>query len=56
MMKRDEITKRIALLTAQLHELESNIPAHSTKPHHIQQIEDLEEEIVLLEEQLEQLN
>ena len=35
-----------------LAELEASIPAHSIRPHQIQRIEDLEEEIKLLEKKI----
>ena len=55
MDERGEIERRLADLRGRKEELESTIPAHSTKPHHIMQIEDLEEEIELLEERLRAL-
>jgi hypothetical protein len=56
MDERADIERRLTDLRAQKEELESSIPAHSTKPHHIIQIEDLEEEIELLEQRLRGLD
>jgi len=53
--ERAEIETRLRELRGRVEELEASIPAHSTKPHHIMQIEDLEDEIELLEGRLEEL-
>jgi hypothetical protein len=55
MDERADVELRLADLRARKEELESSIPAHSTKPHHIMRIEDLEEEIGLLEARLREL-
>ncbi|NIP34946.1 MAG: hypothetical protein GWN18_08385 [Thermoplasmata archaeon] len=55
MEDRAEIEARIRELVGRKEELEASIPAHSTKPHHIMQIEKIEEEIELLEERLQGL-
>ncbi len=55
MEERDDIEARIRALEARKAELEAAIPAHSTKPHHIMQIEEIEDEIELLENQLEDI-
>jgi chromosome segregation ATPase len=51
----DDILREIEELRARRDELEASIPAHSTKPHHVMQIEDLEDRIELLERSLEGL-
>jgi hypothetical protein len=56
MVVRTEIETRLRDLLARKEELEQSIPAHSTKPHHIMQIEDLEDEIKVLERRLEELD
>jgi len=52
---RDDIEHRIGELQERVEELERSIPAHSTKPHHIMQIEELEDQIEVLEKRLEEL-
>ena len=56
MTERDEIEHRIGDLRERVEELERSIPAHSTKPHHIMQIEELEDQIEVLEKRLEELD
>jgi archaellum component FlaC len=55
MNNRDDIQRRIAHLRERVEELERSIPAHSTKPHHIMQIEEMEDQIEALEKELEAL-
>lgn len=55
MDERSEIEARLAMLRARVDELEASIPAHSTKPHHIIQIEEIEDEIEGLERRLQAL-
>ena len=55
MEERDELKARLVELQARKLELESSIPAHSTKPFHIMQIEEIEDEMELLMERLEML-
>jgi chromosome segregation ATPase len=55
MDERSEIATKIEDLKARKQELEESLPAHSIKPHHIMQIEELEDEIELLTERLETL-
>jgi len=52
MSERTDLEVRIARLRSEMEELERTIPAHSTKPHHIMRLEELEEEIEELEERL----
>jgi len=49
---RADLEERIARLRAEMEELERSIPAHSTKPHHVMRLEEIEEEIGELEERL----
>lgn len=46
-----EREERIRQLRAQLEELKSSVPAHSSSIHHIARMEELEEEIERLEGQ-----
>ncbi len=55
MEERDELKTRLEELQARKQELEDSIPAHSTKPFHIMQIEEIEDEIELLMERLEEM-
>jgi len=55
MVEQEEIIARIEVLRAEVAELESNIPAHSTSISHIAQIEGLEDEIEELERVLNSL-
>ena len=55
MDEREEMIARIEVLRAEVAELESNIPAHSTSISHIAQIEELEDEIEELERALNAL-
>lgn len=52
MTEREDIQKQLDDLRAQRDELEASIPAHSTKPFHVMQIEDLEDRIEELEKRL----
>lgn len=56
MGKGDDIKARIEALEARKAELEASIPAHSTKPLHIMQIEEIEDQIELLEDQLKDID
>ncbi len=56
MTERRRVEDRLALLRAEKEELELSIPAHSTKPHHVMRLEELEEEIEQLEERLQLLS
>lgn len=55
MSERERLIARIDGLRAEVAELESNIPAHSTSISHIVQIEELEDEIEVLERELASL-
>ncbi len=55
MSEREQIIARIESLRAEVAELESNIPAHSTSISHVAQIEELEDEIEELERVLNSL-
>ncbi len=56
MTERDEIEQRIGDLRERVEELERSIPAHSTKPHHVMLLEELEDQIEVLEKRLEELD
>jgi chromosome segregation ATPase len=47
--KRERLLKEIEELKAKLRDREAALPAHSVRPHQIQEIEELEEEIAALE-------
>lgn len=49
---RDTLKKQLEEKKRLLAELEASIPAHSIRPHQVQRIEDLEEEIELLEKKI----
>ena len=49
---RDALQKELEEKKRLLQELEASIPAHSIRPHQIQRIEDLEEEIDLLQKKI----
>ncbi len=55
MSEREDIFARIEELRAEIAELESNIPAHSTPISHIVRIEELEDGIEALERELASL-
>ena len=50
--KRQELLKMIQDLRAKLRDREAALPAHSVRPHQVQEIEELEEEIAGLEKML----
>ena len=50
--KREQLLKEIQELKERLRDREAALPAHSVRPHQIQEIEDLEEEIAALEGKL----
>ena len=47
--KRQELLKEIQKLKERLRDREAALPAHSVRPHQIQEIEELEEKIAALE-------
>lgn len=53
MTESDDIEHQLTELRERVEELEQSIPAHSTKPHHIMKIEELEERIEVLIKRLE---
>jgi ubiquinone biosynthesis protein UbiJ len=55
MAEREEIEQLILHIRERVEELERSIPAHSTKPHHIMQIEELEDQVEALAKRLEEL-
>jgi len=50
--KREQLLKEIEDLKAKLRDREAALPAHSVRPHQVQAIEELEEEIAGLEKML----
>jgi hypothetical protein len=50
--KRQRMLKEIEELKAKLRDREAALPAHSVRPHQVQEIEELEEEITGLEKML----
>ncbi len=50
--KREQLLKEIQELKAKLRDREAALPAHSVRPHQVQEIEELEEEIAGLEKML----
>jgi chromosome segregation ATPase len=50
--KREQLLKEIEDLKAKLHDRQAALPAHSVRPHQVQEIEELEEEIAGLEKML----
>jgi len=55
MTEREGVLRQMEDLRTRRDELEASIPAHSTKPYHVMQIEDLEDQIEELEKRLEQI-
>ena len=50
--KRERLLKEIEDLKAKLGDRQAALPAHSVRPHQVQEIEELEEEIARLEKML----
>lgn len=50
--KRKELLEEIKNLEERLRDREAALPAHSVRPHQIQEIEELEEKIAALERKL----
>ena len=50
--KRERLLKEIKGLKAKLGDRQAALPAHSVRPHQVQEIEELEEEIARLEKML----
>ncbi len=55
MKRKDELQKEIEKLKGLLRDREDALPAHSIRPHQIQAIEEIEEEIAAREEELKRL-
>jgi chromosome segregation ATPase len=53
--KRQELLAEIQNLKEKLRDREAALPAHSVRPHQIQEIEDLEERIAALEGKLAEM-
>ena len=54
--KRQELLGAIQELKEKLRDREAALPAHSVRPHHILEIEELEEKIAALEDELERIS
>ena len=50
--KREQFLKEIEEMKAKLRDREAALPAHSVRPHQVQEIEELEEQIAGLEKML----
>lgn len=50
--KRDDLLEEIQELKRKLRDREAALPAHSVRPHQLQEIEELEEKIAELEKML----
>jgi len=50
--KRERLLEEIEELKAKLRDRETALPAHSVRPHQVQEIEELEERIAALERKL----
>jgi chromosome segregation ATPase len=53
--KKERLLEEIEELKAKLRDREAALPAHSVRPHQVQEIEELEEEIARLEKMLGEL-
>lgn len=54
--RRQELLEEIQDLKEKLRDREAALPAHSVRPHQIQEIEELEEKIAALEGKLAEIN
>ena len=54
--KKQELLEEIQNLKEKLGDREAALPAHSVRPHQIQEIEELEEEIAKLEGELAEMS
>ena len=54
--KKQELLEVIQELKEQLRDREAALPAHSVRPHQIQEIEELEERITALEKELSEIS
>jgi chromosome segregation ATPase len=54
--KRQELLEMIEELKAKLRDREAALPAHSIRPHQVQEIEELEEEIATLERKIGEIS
>jgi hypothetical protein len=54
--KRQKLLEEIQDLKERLREREAALPAHSIRPHQIQEIEELEEKIAALERELSEIS
>ena len=54
--RKERLNKEIEKLQELLRDREAALPAHSVRPHQIQEIEELEEKIAAMEKELEELS
>ena len=54
--ERQELLEMIEELKAKLRDREAALPAHSVRPHQVQEIEELEEEIATLERKIGEIS
>jgi hypothetical protein len=54
--EREQLLKKNQELKEKLRDREAALPAHSVRPHQIQEIEELEEEIAKLEKKLAEMS
>ena len=54
--KRERLLKELEELKARLRDREAALPAHSVRPHQIQEIEELEEKVAALERELSEVS
>ena len=54
-MKREELIEKIRELAEKLADLELKLPAHSIRPHQLQEVEEVEEELEQTKAGLKQL-
>ncbi len=53
--RRDRLVRELQEVKELLRDREAALPAHSVRPHQIQEIEELEEKIAALEKELEEI-
>jgi hypothetical protein len=54
--KRERLLNELEELKARLRDREAALPAHSVRPHQVQEIEELEEEIAILEKKIGEIS
>ncbi|MBW1981327.1 MAG: histidine kinase [Deltaproteobacteria bacterium] len=54
--RRERLLQEVARVEALLQDRQAALPAHSVRPHQIQEVEELEEELSSLKKELEKLS